>query len=253
MIHHSLADAVKDLESAGMLRRVQAPVDPDLELPAIQQRLYQQQGPAVFFERVKGSKFPVLANLYGTLDRTRYLFRHSLDRVSSLIQVVDNPLEALYHPLNWPQWFRSGLNALPRQVRKLPVLEGSTQLSALPQIRAWPLDGGPFITLPQVCTLDPLSPSIFRSNLGMYRVQIAGNKYTRDQECGLHYQIHRGIGVHHQAAIDQKKTLRVSIFVGGPPAHALAAIMPLPEKMPELAFAGLLAGSPFRYRIHDGW
>jgi len=86
----------------------------------------------------------------------------------------------------------------------------------------------------------------------MYRAQISGNQYAAD-ECGLHYQIHRGIGVHHAKAMEMGKPLKVSIFVGGPPAHALAAVMPLPEGMPELAFAGLLAGRSFRYAIRDGW
>ncbi|MCK5912688.1 MAG: UbiD family decarboxylase, partial [Desulfuromusa sp.] len=80
------------------------------------------------------------------------------------------------------------------------------------------------------------------SNLGMYRVQLSGNDYLQDQEIGLHYQLHRGIGVHHREALDLKQPFRVNIFVGGPPSLSVAAVMPLPEGMPELAFAGLLGG-----------
>jgi 4-hydroxy-3-polyprenylbenzoate decarboxylase len=104
------------------------------------------------------------------------------------------------------------------------------------------MDGGPFITLPEVYTEDPDRPGLRRSNLGMYRVQLAGNEYVPNREVGLHYQIHRGIGVHHAAAIRRGEPLRVNVFVGGPPALALAAVMPLPEGLTELAFAGALGG-----------
>ena len=105
-----------------------------------------------------------------------------------------------------------------------------------------PDDGGAFITLPQVFTEDVRTPGLNKSNLGMYRVQLSGNEYQQDREIGLHYQIHRGIGVHHQAAIASQKPFRVNIFVGGNPAMTVAAVMPLPEGMSELTFAGALAG-----------
>jgi 4-hydroxy-3-polyprenylbenzoate decarboxylase len=107
---------------------------------------------------------------------------------------------------------------------------------------SWPEDGGAFITLPQVYSEHPDQPGWRHSNLGMYRVQISGGEYAADAEAGLHYQIHRGIGVHHAAAIAAGKPLPVNVFVGGPPSLTLAAVMPLPEGMPELAFAGLLGG-----------
>ena len=107
---------------------------------------------------------------------------------------------------------------------------------------AWPRDGGAFVTLPQVYTEDADRPGWRHSNLGMYRVQLSGNEYEPDREVGLHYQIHRGIGVHHAAALRRGVPFRVNIFVGGPPAMTLAAVMPLPEGLPELAFAGALGG-----------
>src|SRR5205807_7436865 len=85
-------------------------------------------------------------------------------------------------------------------------------------------------------------PGWAQSNLGMYRVQLAGNEYEPDREVGLHYQIHRGIGVHHAAAVRRGERLPVVVAVGGPPALAVAAVMPLPERLPELAFAGVLGG-----------
>ncbi|MBL8976243.1 MAG: UbiD family decarboxylase, partial [Myxococcales bacterium] len=114
-------------------------------------------------------------------------------------------------------------------------------------------DGGAVITLPQVYSEDPDAPGFARSNLGMYRVQLSGGQYQADRQIGLHYQIHRGIGVHHAAAIRRGERLRVNIFVGGPPALTVAAVMPLPEGLPELAFAGVLGGRRVRMvRAGDG-
>jgi 4-hydroxy-3-polyprenylbenzoate decarboxylase len=146
----------------------------------------------------------------------------------------------------------TALTMLPRSVRSGANLSHTCKLSELPQLHSWPDDGGSFITLPQVYSEDPGAPTAMRSNLGMYRVQLAGNAYERDREVGLHYQIHRGIGVHHKAAIESNRPLRVSVFVGGPPAMTLAAVMPLPEGLPELAFAGALARRGVRLARPEG-
>jgi 4-hydroxy-3-polyprenylbenzoate decarboxylase len=130
----------------------------------------------------------------------------------------------------------------PRFVRTGPALAHRTTVGQLPQLQCWPGDGGAFITLPQVYTEDPDRPGWRRSNLGMYRVQLSGGRYEPGREVGLHYQIHRGIGPHHAAALRRGEPLRVSVSVGGSPALALAAVMPLPEGLPELAFAGALGG-----------
>ena len=113
------------------------------------------------------------------------------------------------------------------------------------------MDGGAFITLPQVFTLGPGETNMMKSNLGMYRIQLSGNDYQMNEEIGLHYQLHRGIGVHHTAYNSSDEPFRVSIFVGGPPSHAFAAIMPLPEGLSELTFAGLLNSRAFRYFKHQ--
>jgi 4-hydroxy-3-polyprenylbenzoate decarboxylase len=136
---------------------------------------------------------------------------------------------------------RHAWSLLPKPVGRGPVLKQSTHLADLPQLVSWPDDGGAFITLPQVYTEAPGKGGWKNSNLGMYRVQISGGEYARD-EAGLHYQIHRGIGVHHAEALAKGQPLPVNVFVGGPPSLSLAAVMPLPEGMPELAFAGLLGG-----------
>jgi 4-hydroxy-3-polyprenylbenzoate decarboxylase len=141
----------------------------------------------------------------------------------------------------------------PRVLRHGPVLKNGCRLSELPPVVCWPRDGGPFVTLPQVFSEDIRQPGLAKSNLGMYRVQLSGNEFVADREVGLHYQIHRGIGVHHRAALDAGKPFRVSVFAGGPPALTLAAVMPLPEGMSELGFAGALAGHRIRMvRLPDG-
>ncbi len=115
------------------------------------------------------------------------------------------------------------------------------------------MDGGAFVTLPQVYTEDIDKPGIMKANLGMYRIQLNGNEYERDKEIGLHYQLHRGIGVHQTKANRQGQPLKVSCFVGGPPSHTLSAVMPLPEGLSEMTFAGLLGGRRFRYMYDDGY
>lgn len=114
------------------------------------------------------------------------------------------------------------------------------------------MDGGAFVTLPQVLTLPPNSKRIMDSNIGMYRIQLSGNEYVQDKEVGMHYQLHRGIGVHHTAFNKTDKPFRASVFIGGPPSHAFAAIMPLPEGLSEMTFAGMLGGKRFGYVRKNG-
>lgn len=130
----------------------------------------------------------------------------------------------------------------PKFVSSGPVLAHETTIDQLPQLVCWPKDGGAFVTLPQVYTEHVDRPGWRHSNLGMYRVQLSGGQYERNRQIGLHYQIHRGIGVHHAAAIRRGVPFRVAVWIGGPPAMTLSAVMPLPEGLPELAFAGAWGG-----------
>ncbi len=252
MGYRSLADCVRDLEKTGQLVAIDQEVDPHLEVAAIQRRVYQAGGPALLFRRARGSAFPLLGNLFGTLDRSKYLFRDTLESVRRLVELKVNPGVFGKNPWRYRGVPRTLLHLLPRRVRTGPILAHRIPVSALPRIQCWPMDGGPFITLPQVYTEDPDRPGPARSNLGMYRVQLAGNEYEPDREIGLHYQIHRGIGVHHAAAIRRGEPLRVNIFVGGPPSMTVAAVMPLPEGLPELAFAGALGGRSVKLVAPDG-
>ncbi|NCY02002.1 MAG: UbiD family decarboxylase [Planctomycetia bacterium] len=242
----SLRACASALRREGELVEIAHPVDPHLEVAEIQRRLFRAGGPAVLFTQPRGSAFPLLVNLYGTRRRIERIFADTLDRVKRLVELKIDPTRALARP--WRYW-RSPLDAvsmLPRRVRSGPVLAHEIPLSRLPQVTCWPGDGGPFITLPAVYTEDPRHAgtrrAVHRSNLGMYRVQLAGNAYEADREIGLHYQLHRGIGLHHAAALDRGEPLRVAIFVGGSPALAVSAVMPLPEGLSELTFAGVLAG-----------
>ena len=250
MGYRNLAAAVADLERTGQLLRIAAEVDPDQEVAAIQRRVYARGGPALLFTNLKGCRFPALANLFGTLERTRFLFRDALPGVEALVRLKLDPAEMLRHPLRFAGAPAAALRLLPRRVAQGPILAHTTTVGELPQIKSWPDDGGAFITLPQVYSEHPGQPGWRHSNLGMYRVQLSGGAYRPGAEVGLHYQIHRGLGVHHAAARERGESLPVSVFVGGPPSLTVAAVMPLPEGMPELAFAGLLGGR--RVALVDG-
>lgn len=242
MGYRNLADCVRDLERSGQLIRIEQEVDPDLEAGVIQRRVYRAAGPALLFTNVRGCRFPLLGNLFGTLERTRYIFRDTLETVHHLVALKEDPATLLKAPLSALGAARGGLNLLPRRTGNGPAIAHSTRIGDLPKVKSWPRDGGPFVTLPIVYSESPRNSGWKGSNLGMYRVQLSGNSYAPDREVGLHYQIHRGIGVHHAEARDRGEPLRVNVFVGGPPSLTVAAVMPLPEGMPELAFAGLLGG-----------
>jgi len=254
MAYSSLEACLLDLERTGQLLRIKEEVDPYLEMATIHLRIYEQKGPAILFEKVKGSKFRAASNIFGTLERSEFIFRDTLPAVKQLIDIKINPLAAIQNPLKSLAALPAAINALPNKnpIAK-PVLFEEINISDLPLIHHWPMDGGAFVTLPQVYTEDADKPGIGNSNLGMYRIQLNGNDYILNKEIGLHYQLHRGIGVHQTKANNQGLPLKVSCFVGGPPAHSVAAVMPLPEGMSEMNFAGVLAGKRFGYTYVDGF
>ncbi|HVU85813.1 MAG TPA: UbiD family decarboxylase [Pirellulales bacterium] len=246
MGYRTLAACIADLERARQLVRIGEEIDPYLEAAEIQRRVYAAGGPAVYYARVRGTPFPMVSNLFGTIERLRFMFRDTLEAVSRLVELKVDPSQAARRPWRYLPAARTGLHMLPQFVRSGAILAHETTVDQLPQLTSWPDDGGPFVTLPQVYTEDADAPGWRQSNLGMYRVQLAGNQYRANEEVGLHYQIHRGIGVHHAAAIRRGEPLKVNILVGGPPALAVAAVMPLPEGMPEVTFAGALGGRRLR-------
>lgn len=255
MSYKSLRAAAEDLERTGQLIRVSEEVDPNLEMAEVHRRIFDAGGPAILFERVKGSPFQALSNLYGTYERTEWLFRHSIAKVQKVIELKADPTRLLKNPLRYVSAPFTALTALPLKKRlgKAPIQYGTTTIDQLPLVKSWPMDGGAFVTLPQVLTLPPGSKQAMQSNIGMYRIQLSGNEYELNKEIGLHYQLHRGIGVHHTMYNQSDEPFRCSIFVGGAPSHAFSAIMPLPEGLSELTFAGLLGGRRFRYLFEDDY
>lgn len=253
MSYRNLREAANDLERSGQLVRVKEEVDPNLEMAEIHRRIFDAGGPAILFERVKGSPFQAISNIYGTYERTEWLFRHTIAKVQKVIELKADPTRLLQNPTRYLSAPFTALTALPMRkwLGKAPIQYGTTTIDQLPLIKSWPMDGGAFVTLPQVFTLPPGSRQAMQSNIGMYRIQLSGNEYMMNKEIGLHYQLHRGIGVHHTQynAIDEP--FHCSVFVGGAPSHAFAAIMPLPEGLSELTFAGLLGGRRFRYVWED--
>jgi 4-hydroxy-3-polyprenylbenzoate decarboxylase len=253
MRYRSLNACVADLRANKHLIDIASEVDPHLEVAEIHRRVFAKKGPALLFKNLKGCRFPAVSNLFGTPDRYHFIFRSQFEAVKRAIELKADPNQALLRP--WRYWNAplTGLFSLPKKVRSGPVLLRETTIDQLPKIVCWPKDGGPFVTLPQVYSESPIRPGIWSANIGMYRVQLAGNNYETNREVGIHYQIHRGLGIHHAEALQSAKTLRVSLFVGGPPAHSVAAVMPLPEGLPETIFAGMLAGRRMRLAERDGF
>ena len=254
MPYRSLEDCLLDLEKNGQLIRIKEEVDPYLEMAAIHLRVHEAGGPALLFENVKGSKFRAASNIFGTLERSEFIFRDTLRQVHQLIALKDDPVKAIKSPLKNFSAGLSALKALPKSnPASKPVLFEEIKIADLPQVQHWPMDGGAFVTLPQVYTEDMDKPGIMHANLGMYRIQLSGNEYELNKEIGLHYQLHRGIGVHQTKANRKGLPLKVSVFIGGPPSHSVAAVMPLPEGISEMTFAGVLGGRRFRYIYEDGF
>ncbi|CAM3840637.1 UbiD family decarboxylase [Alkalicoccus chagannorensis] len=252
MIYRSTQEVIHDLEHHGHLVRIQEEVDPHLEMASLHLKMYEAGGPALYFENVKGSSYPAVSNLFGTIERSEFIFRRTLEPVKNVMEVRNDPAAAMKKPWRHVGSGLAALNALPFRRRSMEASDmKEIQVEDLPLIQHWPDDGGAFITLPQVYTEDPDKPGVMNANVGMYRVQLSGNEFDLNKEAGMHYQIHRGIGVHQSKAKAAGKPLKVSIFVGGPPAHTLAAVMPLPEGLSELTFAGLLAGRRFRYTYDE--
>jgi 4-hydroxybenzoate decarboxylase subunit C len=227
------------LKQEGELHVIDRQIDPCLELAEIQRRVVSRQGPALLFTNVKDTHFPVATNLFGTRRRIELAFGEEpfrfFKRVVEAVETLATP--SLFALWNLRDLAGTALKLGTTTRRSGPVLErvmNPAQLTALPQIKSWPMDGGPFLTLPLVYTEHPASG---KANLGMYRNQIFD-----DATAGMHFQIHRGIGFHYHEAEKRRQSLPATIFLGGPPALIMSAIAPLPENIPEAVLASLLQG-----------
>ncbi|HEX7177620.1 MAG TPA: UbiD family decarboxylase [Pyrinomonadaceae bacterium] len=238
-MHPNLRSFLQTLTREDDLLTVEAEVDPYLELAEVHRRVIERGGPALLFRKVKGSRYPVVTNLFGTERRIGLAFG---PKPEALVRRAVEIAESLLPPRPKELWRHKSLalEALrlgTRRVRRAPVaevVERPARLDELPVLTTWQEDGGPFFTLPLVYTEHP---ETLKHNLGMYRLQRFDSGST-----GLHWQIHKGGGFHYHEAERAGQALPVSVFLGGPPALILAAIAPLPEDIPELVLASVLAG-----------
>ncbi len=249
MAYKSLQDCIDDLKKSDQLICIKEEVDPYLDMAAIHLRIFEAKGKAVLFEKVKGSKYQAVSNIFGTTERSNFIFRNTLPNVKKMIALKSDPMQALKNPFKNIGVALAAWKALPKKVSSHHFEK--IKITDLPQIQCWEKDGGAFVTLPIVYSEDADKPGVMHSNLGMYRIQLSGNDYVPNKEIGLHYQLHRGIGVHQTKWNNLGKPMKVSVFVGGPPSHSFAAVMPLPEGLSELTFAGALGGRRFRYMYDE--
>jgi UbiD family decarboxylase len=234
-----LRSFAEHLERAGLLRRIKAEVDPVLEVPEIVQRVVRERGPAVLFERPRGAAFPLVMNLFGTMERIELaLGRHPHAIGSELVET----LQRLNPPSLKSLWQSRAFVARsrfmrPRTVTRAPVQEvvEPPRLTSLPHVKSWPRDGGRFVTFGPTITHDPASG---RRNYGLYRLQIYDDATT-----GMHWQSMKGGRGHHYEAERRGQPLEAAVVLGGDPILMLSAILPLPEDVDELAFAGFLRGA----------
>lgn len=242
-MHANLRSFIEQLRQENELAEITAEVDPYLEIAEIHRRVIDRQGKALLFTRVKGSKFPVVTNLFGTNKRIELAFTK---KPQDLVKTAVEMMEVLLPPKPKELWKYRGMamEALrlgTKQVGNAPVLQArqsEVNLNELPLLTTWIEDGGPFVTLPLVYTEHPVTK---KHNLGMYRIQRYDGKTT-----GVHWQIHKGGGFHYHEAEKMGRALPLNLFVGGPPALILSAIAPLPEDVPELMLASVLAGGKIR-------
>ena len=227
------------LRRANDLVTVDAPVDARLEVAEIHRRVIAAGGPALLFTNVIGSDFRLVTNLFGTTRRAEIAFG---ERPMQLVRRIVQLAEELLPPSAAGLWsardvgfelFKIG----SRKVGHGPIVECMTsdvRLDRLPVLTCWPEDGGPFITLPLVYTTHPDRRG---HNLGMYRMQVYGPRTA-----GMHWQIGKGGGFHYAVAEARGQPLPATVVLGGPPALILSAVAPLPENVPELLLASLIAG-----------
>src|SRR5260370_31382656 len=242
-MHSNLRSFLDLLRRENDLASIEAEVDPYLEVAEIHRRVIERGGPALLFKRVKGSRFPVVNNVFGTERRIELAFGSKPEAfVKELVSVA----EALLPPNRSELWkhrslVRDFLKLGTRNVSRGPVteiVEPSVRLDELPVLTTWHEDGGPFITLPLVYTENPITK---KHNLGIYRMQVYDARTA-----GLHWQIQKGGGFHYHAADEMNQSLPVTVFLAGPPALIISAIAPLPEDVPELILASLLGGKKLR-------
>ncbi len=241
MPYKNIQEFIIHLEKEGELKRIHAEVDPYLEITEIADRMSKTGGPALLFEHVKNSKFPLLINAFGSYRRMQMAlnctsFDDIAGKIASLIKI--QPPSGLSEKVKLLFTLKDIAALLPKKVKRAPcqdwaVTEGAL-LDALPIMTCWPADGGPFITLPIVITKDPETGM---QNAGMYRMQKFDNAST-----GMHWQYNKDGARHYRKYKEAGKRMDVAVALGGSPAVTYAATSPLPPDVDEMMFAGFLEG-----------
>jgi 4-hydroxy-3-polyprenylbenzoate decarboxylase len=243
MAFKDLNEFIGKLESMGELIRIREPLDPYLEISEVTDRVSKKAGPALLFENVKGKEIPVLTNLFGSEKRMCLALEvNHLDEPGERIMswLKAEPPRTLVQKLQMLPKLMSLKSLFPKTVSQAPVQEVVNQenpsLAPIPILTTWPLDAGPFITLPLVMTRDPQTG---RRNVGMYRLQVFD-----DQTLGMHWQTHKGGAQHLRQAEAEGRDLPVAVVLGPDPVLTYAATAPLPEELDEFVFAGFLRQKP---------
>jgi 4-hydroxy-3-polyprenylbenzoate decarboxylase len=238
MKYSTLGEFVQYLESIGELKRISTRVDPHLEITEIATRALREKKPAILFENVRGSKYPLAINVYATEKRIELALRCHPEQIG---QNLISFFEQMMPPTPLSIWKNRVLlgRLLKIQTRIMSKKESQQvierpNLNHFPIQTCWPKDGGRFITQGQVFTYDPVNR---KRNVGMYRMQVYDNATT-----GMHWQIQKGGGFHYYHAEKLKKELEVAVALGTDPALLLATVSALPEGIDEVMLASFLRG-----------
>ncbi len=244
MAYNDLREFIRALDRAGELKRIPFEVDPYLEITEFADRSVKQNGPALLFERPKGSRVPVLINAFASMRRMELAL--GVDSVDSIARRITEYLE-----MRVPEGLINKLKMLPKLAEvgsffprivsdgpcKEVIRRDKFSLREFPVLHCWPLDGGPFITLPMVFSKNPVTG---KRNCGMYRMQVYDDRTT-----GMHWQTHKQGAEHHRRLLAEgKKRMNVAVAIGADPATMYSAILPLPPDLDEMMMAGFLRGKP---------
>ncbi|MEK6775927.1 MAG: menaquinone biosynthesis decarboxylase [bacterium] len=243
MAYKDLRDFVRVLEQRSLIRRIQVEVDPELEITEITDRISKEGGPALLFEKVKGSPYPLLINAFGSMERICLALEvGSLEEIARrILDIIEPEIPTnLIEKIKQLPKLKRLANFIPKKVKTGPVKEviekDRPSLSSFPILKCWPLDGGRFITLPLVFTKNPVTGT---QNCGMYRMHVYDDRTT-----GMHWHIHKHGSRHYQDSGRRHERLPVAVALGADPAVIYSATAPLPDEFDEMLFAGFLRGEP---------
>jgi 4-hydroxy-3-polyprenylbenzoate decarboxylase len=241
---YDLREFINALESRGMLKRIKTPVDCNLEITEITDRVSKMEGKknvALLFENVKGYDMPVLMNAFGSMERLALAFGvNDIEEIpNELREILRLPYISLQNKMDLIHIIPTAKRAInfPKYVKKAPcqevVITDNPTLDKFPILKCWPQDGGPFITLPLVFTRNPKTG---KRNVGMYRLQ----KYD-GQTTGMHWHLHKDGASNYRAYQEMgKDKIEVAVAIGTDPVITYAATAPLPRDIDEMVFAGFL-------------